>query len=355
MMKIAVIAHGLSSGGAERVAAILANRLAARGHEVLFLAAYSPEREYALDRRIRYEAVLPGRSAGLLRLYERSVLLLRLVREFRADAVFSFITDALVPLVLSGIPVIPSLRTDPGRVQSRKLRGLIQTFVFHRAHAVVFQTEQARDFYGPAIRRKGAVIGNPLTPDLPDWDAANHRRVILAACRLVPQKNLPMLMDAFVRFHKLHPDYTLEIYGEAESPAYLAELTRYRDSSGAADSVAFMGRSAAIHEVMKNSAAFVLSSDYEGLSNAMLEALAIGVPTVSTDSPPGGARAYIIDGVNGALVPVGDADALCRALCRVAQSPDLMRAWSLNARTVRGILGADAICDQWIALIPRRG
>ena len=105
---------------------------------------------------------------------------------------------------------------------------------------------------------------------------------------------------------------------------------------------------------MKNSAAFVLSSDFEGLSNAMLEALAIGVPTISTDSPPGGARAYNTDGVNGALVPVGDVDALFRALCRVAQSPDLMRAWSLNARAVRGVLSADKVCDQWEALLPRK-
>lgn len=353
-MRIAIIAPGLSNGGGERVAATLSNLLAARGYEVLFIAAYSSVREYPLDRRIRFEAVQSERISGMFRLCERSLSILQMVRDFRAEVVLSLITFELVPLMFSGIPVIPSLRMDPGLSRVHKLRAMIQSFVFRRALAVVFMTEQARDYYRPAIRCKGVVIGNPLPPNLPDWDAANHRRVIMTACRLVPLKNVPMQIDAFARFHQLHPDYTLEIYGKADSPAYLDELIRYRDSCGLADSVAFMGHSTSIHEVMKSCAAFLMTSNYEGLSNAMLEAMAIGVPTISTDSPPGGARAYIIDGVNGALVPVGDADALSRAMCRVAESPDLMRAWSLNARTVRGILGADAICDQWEALIPRR-
>ena len=96
---------------------------------------------------------------------------------------------------------------------------------------------------------------------------------------------------------------------------------------------------------------FVSSSDYEGLSNSMLEAMAIGLPTVCTDCPVGGARMVIRDGENGLLVPVGDREALAAAMCRVADDRALAETLSQNGRTLREKLSIGVIADEWERLI----
>lgn len=350
MKKIAVIAHGLSGGGAERVASIIANHFAENNYAVLFIAAYSREREYFLDERIKYIYLDVKSSNSNITLLERSFLIKKAVKQFKADVVFSFITNELIPLELSGIPVIPSLRIDPKSTERNFIRKNIRLFVYHHAKNVIFQTEQARDYFDESIRKKGVVIGNPIKDNLPYWQEEGHRKVFITACRITKQKNIPMLINSFIEFHKDYPDYRLELYGDGEPESYKKELEQYCIDKKVNSFISFMGHSSQIHSVMSSCEAFFLTSDFEGLSNAMLEAMAIGVPCVCTNCPPGGAEIYMKDGA-GILIDVGDGKALTKAMYAIAESSRFRQQLSQKEKYVRQVLQKDTICRQWESLI----
>lgn len=348
-MRISIVAHGLSGGGAERVASLVANDYAKKGHEVLFIAVYSPEKVYTLDGKVSYEYIGGGNKNRLTKWIYRTLRIDKAVRDFHSDVVVSFIiNELLVTCIRSTAPVIYSLRIDPAREFDTLGYRAMGNFAYNRAKKVVFQTPGARDFFPQRIRDKGVVIANPLTKGLPRWNASGCEKSVVTACRLNEQKNLPMLISAFAAFHETHREYTLKIYGDGE---LLESLTQYAEECGVADSVFFPGYARNIHEIMANSAIFALTSDYEGLSNSMLEALAIGVPTVCTDCPPGGAALYIKDGINGMLVPVGDREELCKRFCKMAEDQALCLKMSNNAKNIREELDVDKVLKQWEAVL----
>lgn len=348
-MRIAIIAHGLANGGAERVAALVANHYAQKGHDVLFVAAYSRDREYPLAETVRYVYVGGNSNSKIVRLLGRSFRIHREVSRFKADAAVSFvINETLYSTVFGSVPYIYTLRNDPGSVCSSPVMKVTSKLAFRKAEKVVFQTPGARDFFDSEIREKGIVIPNPLTRDLPYWNPAECDKTVITACRLNVQKNLPMLIRGFAAFHEQYPDYILKIYGKGELQS---QLESYAQECGVGSSVYFPGYARDIHSIMAGTGIFAMTSDYEGLSNSMLEALAIGIPTVCTDCPPGGAAMYIEDGVSGMLVPVGDADALTEKLCAMAGDPALCRTLSENSRKIRDKLDVDKVLAQWEAVL----
>lgn len=344
-MKVAVIAHGLSDGGAERVASIVANYFAKIGHEVLYIAVYSPEREYFLDDRITYQFLEDNSKNKATRFLNRATKLNKLIEDFSCDIAVSFIIrETVLACLRKKVPFVYSLRIDPAEVTRTKLAALLCKLCYSNAKSVIFQTNDARAFFKGKIYDHGIVIGNPLTKNLPYWNQAHHENSIISACRLDEQKNLKMLISAFARFHDKHPEYRLKIYGKGPQLPELQELSRKLSVEQHVD---FPGHTKEIHNIMANSAIFALTSDFEGLSNSMLEALAIGLPTVCTDCPPGGAAEYITDGVNGMLVPVRDVDALYSKLCIMAENPALCENMSNNSRKIRDVLDESVVMEKW--------
>lgn len=351
MKRVVVIAHGLSGGGAERVASILANYFCNQGNKVLFIAAYSAERSYYLDSKIEYKFLDVYGKKGIFAFIYRNIRLFDMVRKYKADVVYSLITHELALLTLSKIPIIPSLRIDPVISGQAFFRRIIRNFVYSHSKYVVFQTKQARDYFSTKIQKKGIVIGNPIKSNLPVWQEDNHEKVFMTACRISTQKNIPMLIEAFVNFHKDYPDYTLELYGNGEPESYKKKIEKECEQEGVNAFVKFMGRTNEVHEKMKRAEAFFLTSNYEGLSNSMLEAMAIGVPCVCTDCPPGGAKEYMKNGEAGILIPIGDVERLETEMRRIADDPLYRREISIKECYVREILKENEICSQWEELM----
>lgn len=345
MKRVAIVAHGLSDGGAERVAALLANHFAESGYSVHFIAAYSPAREYPLHSDVSYVYIPFHFQNKGLKLLERSLKIDEEIRNFRADVVVSFIINELLFTgIKKNIPIVYSLRNDPHHLVENRLNRILCNFLYGRSKRIVFQTAGARDFFGEKIRDKGVIIPNPLTRNLPQWNSGCASKTIVTACRLNKQKNIPMMIEGFSTFHKAYPDYVLKIFGKGDLLGSLQELVRQK---GLEESILFPGHSEAIHEIMADASMFVLTSDFEGLSNSMLEALAIGVPSVCTDCPPGGAAEYIENGVNGLLIPVGDSEQLAASFCRMAADRELCIRMSENAGKIRDVLDVDKVLKQW--------
>ena len=318
--KIVVITRNMVGDGAERVIAQLANYFAAQGKRCTILTLNDDEVFYKLDPSISVAPV--GQKSGnkVLDKLMRYRQVRRMVLKEKPDLVLSMPEEIAVYVLLAllgtKIPVYVSERNNPWVMPDVKVTRILRTLMYPFAKGVIFQTEMAKSFFPDAIQKKGVVLKNPVDAQrIPAQYTGERERVIVGAGRLSQQKNMPLLLKAFARFAPNYPEFKLRIFGEGELREELTELARSLQIAG---QVELPGRSTALLEKMNSSAMFVLSSDYEGMPNVLLEAMCMGMPCISTDCPSGGPRELIKDGVNGLLVPVGDETALYEAMERMA-------------------------------------
>lgn len=350
MQKIALIAHGLGNGGAERVASILANGLSRKNYEVMYLAVYNNVITYNLDADIKYIYLNIDVPNKIKKYIDRSKKISKILDDFQPDFVISFIVQEMLLTSFKGkYQIVYSERTDPA--SKSKLLRMATKWIYNKAYRVVFQTDNAKDYFDTNIRDKGVVIPNPINMDLPYWKENLHENVIVTACRITPEKNLPMLIKAFARFYDGHRDYILRICGEPRYPEIKNELIRLSEELGIREKIEYLGYCTDVHQVMSRATIFALTSNYEGLSNSMLEALCIGVPTICTDCPSGGAAMYIENGENGFLVGVNDVDALYQQMTILADDIELQEKISNNSVKLREQLAAENIIKQWMAVL----
>lgn len=232
-------------------------------------------------------------------------------------------------------------------------------YIFNMLKAVdgaVLQTEDEMLFYSECFANNAVVIHNPVKPNLPIRYDGERRPVIVNFCRISEQKNLPLLISAFRRIHKEYPEYSLEIYGNAveETEEKLRDaLTEEIVKNGESGYIKILPPAPDVHEKIRDCTMFVSSSDFEGLSNSMIEALAIGMPCVCTDCLGGGAREMIKDGENGLLVPMKDETALYLAMKRLIDDKALSEKISENAVKIRNELSVEKIAGEWLEVIEK--
>lgn len=344
----------LSNGGAERVISVLAKELSDKGYEVSIVTIYGDKNDYMHDQRVRIYPI----SHKFRNRFVRSLEIIREIRKFikkqNIDVVISFVAIVniytILSCVLSKTKLIVSERNDPYQNPENKYIRRLRDFLYRFSDGFVFQTDDAKKYFPLSIQEKGVVIPNPIISDLPYWNENNENKTIITACRLTRQKNLPMLIQAFSKFKVNFPEYKLKIFGVGELRDELLSLI---EQLGLKDEVLLPGFSNNIHSEMANSSLFVISSNYEGISNAMLEALAIGVPVISTDSPIGGAKMFIKSGENGMLIRVGDTDGLVKAMNKVISDKEFAIRLSYKAREIRNKLSQEKIANKWIEYIEK--
>lgn len=224
------------------------------------------------------------------------------------------------------------------------------------ACGMILQTKNEIEFFEDSGIKNTVVINNPVKANLPEPFKGERRKVIVNFCRISEQKNLPLMINAFMEFHKSHPEYTLEIYGntvEEVEETLKQNYLKMISSINAEEFIKILPPRADVHSVINDCAMFVSSSDYEGLSNSMLEAMAIGLPCVCTDCLGGGAREMITDGENGLLVPMNDITALSQAICRMADNKNLSEKCAENAAKVRETHKVENIAAKWLEAIEK--
>ena len=223
-----------------------------------------------------------------------------------------------------------------------------------KSDALIFQTIEEKAEHGLAESKKSFVIHNPIKPNLPQPYSGNRNKTIVNFCRLSRQKNLLLLIQAFQKLIVDYPEYILKIYADTTDPRndeYKKELLSYISSNNLEKSVLLLPPSPDIHSIIIDSAMFVSSSDYEGISNSMIEAMAIGLPCVCTDCDGGGAREMITDGENGLLVPIGNVEALKDAMARMISENGLAEKCGKNAAKIRDSHSIEKISQKWLDVI----
>ena len=277
--------------------------------------------------------------------------MIRIMRKNPKASVLAFTEATILKLALA-LPfvnnrIVLSLRNDPVSTPDSKIYRRLRDWAFQKSNANVFQTADAMHYFPQEVWSKSVIIPNPINPDIPEVYTGLREKKIVAVGRLSKQKNFKMLINAFALLHKDFPEYSLYIYGRGELED---ELRKQTEDLGVTENVVFPGFSQHIYQDICKSALYVSSSDYEGISNSMLEALALGLPSVVTDCPAGGARLAITDRENGLLIPTGDEQALYTAMKYMLENPEEAIRMGKNAAKIRESWPIEKIADRWLEL-----
>lgn len=352
--KVTFVCKHLANGGAERVMSELITEFVRQGHDVQLILLYKEDGyETTIEYDIPDEVTITQLKWRPRRRVIQAIVHNRELRKvIKGDHIISMLYPATEAAILAGrilhIPVIVSERNNPRLSPPTKVGRAIRNFSFHFADTCVFQTNEAMDFFPASIRKKGVVIPNPIRKELPVRYTGEREKRIAVVGRLEKQKNHPMMLRAFKRFLEFYPEFELHIFSRGPLLDY---LEGYAVQLGIQDKVFFEGFVPNVNERIRSYAMYVSTSDYEGISNAMLEALAMGMPTICTDCPVGGARDVIQNDENGILIPVGEEQKLLDAMMRIVNEQEFANRISINATNVRDKYECSRIALQWLNLM----
>ena len=348
-MKIAFFIGQMGCGGAERVISLLANDYCRRGWDTDIVMLLGNDLFYRLEPGVRPVDLSGGGGSYLKRAPYWMKEIRRYLKKEKPDLVVSFIgrINALVLTAAMGlkIPIVVSERNDPRHDGRGKFMLAYCDAIYRTARAVVFQTRAEQACFSDAVKAKGTIIPNPVSVEGAARREPEGFHVVTAG-RLAPQKNQKMLIDAMEIVCREIPEAKCTIYGEGE---LRQELERRIRETGLEGTVFLPGHTLKIHEKIAGASVFVLTSEFEGLSNALIEAMMLGIPCVTTDYP--GAEEVTENGVTGLIVPRGDAGALAEKLIFLARDQETGNTLGKNARQEAERYRAGNVIAQWRKVI----
>ncbi len=366
----------LTKGGAERVISNMCNDFFADRAKVTIISLMKAEPEYTLDQRIRFvtidESEQDYKKSMPVRFLSRRGKLKRMLCEIcdtegKPGCIISFLPEPNM-LMCSlkkkfGVPLIISVRNDPKREYASKLKYAMMRLLYPKSDGYVFQTPQAKEYFAFSehITRSSVVIPNPLGKEfvsaaenagIGTKNTAEHAGYtreqyrVMAAGRLEKQKNYPLMLEAFAEFYKKYQNSSLTIYGEGSERE---KLEAWVQEHGMEECIFMPGVSDQIRERMVEADLFLMTSVYEGMPNALMEAMAMGMPVISTDCPCGGPAYLIKHGQNGFLVPLKEdaKEQFVKFMGQLYEEPMLAAMVSEQAREIAKSEAPDVIYKCW--------
>lgn len=352
MRKVIWLNASLSQGGSERVMTILANAFAENGIDTkMVLLREGKDDVYSVSNQLKLIRFHYQTKNKFSILFKRFKQLRNLIKKEKPDCVISFMWDINAFTLVSCLglhqKIIVSERGHPMMGHQGLCRKFAQNWLYRLAYRIVFQTEDVAKYYPDSVQKKSVVIPNPINPDLPDPFNEGREKEVVSAGRLTDQKNFSLLLRSFADFYLNHPDWKLTIYGEGPLHEPIEEEARELNIE---NSILLPGFVNNLPQRIVSSGMYVNSSNFEGISNVMLEAMAIGLPCICTDCPVGGAALAIQNGVNGILIPINDQKALTEAMCRIADDPAFSKEMQTEAVKIRERFSIQEITSSWMRL-----
>ena len=360
--------NSMGKGGAERVVSLLSDKFAEDGVQVIIATEWEEEDEYIVNSKVRRSHVglskKQEKASRLTKQWYRVHNLRREILREKPDLIFSFCIKANYRATMAtlglNIPVIISVRSDPKVDYVGKKNRLMNKIFLNNAAGCVFQTEEAKAFFDMVLQNKSTIICNPVNEKFLKTERQKAKKKIVCVGRMVECKNQMLLIQVFERILRKYPDYDLYFYGDCSEDGYKDKLQAYVNKAriliedkckeGVLElkrKVHFMGNSNVLEKEIADAAMFVLPSDYEGMPNALMEAMTLGLPCISTDCPCGGSRYWIEHMKNGQLFPIKNADALESAILYYIEHPKKAEEMGQNARDKLKSATVEKIYIQW--------
>lgn len=351
-MKAVFIKTSLTFGGSSKMLAFVANAMAQEGHDVTMVLYDGSEVLQPLHKNIKVwnKNIM---YSGVLKHFKMILHLKKVIAEITPDVIVSFLCFPNLYATIIGrmlrIPMIISERGNPYTLKGLKNRIMYSLFNF--ANGAVFQTEGARSFFGEKLQKRATVIANPVVKreGLNMYNPKTENHVISHIARYENvQKRQDLMIKSMHGVLKVYPDAILKLYGEGEDLEMLQNIVKEERLS---ENVQFMGRTEKPELEMINSEVFILTSDYEGIPNTIIEAMSVGMPVISTDCDPGGARLLIENGTNGFIVPKNDPEAIAEKIIELLSSLELREKFSKEAVKITDRFAEEKIANQWLDYI----
>ena len=352
-MRVVFVSGNLSNGGAQRVISVVASSLAEKGHEV-FLYLYSrSDQEYPISPKVKITSMQDDfRSYQEMSGISRITSLRSYLKKVNPDVAVGFLEGGY-GLFLSSFGMkfkkVASARYNPRIVIAKKgLRRKLNKLWFAAADALVVQTNSQMDLITPQMRRHGVVIENPVSDYALESKCDTYReqcRSFVMAGRLETQKDYPTALRAMKIVKEKYPDIHLDIYGKGKEKESIEQEIK---KLGLNNNVTLCGWSQNTIDEFRKHDLYLMTSDSEGMPNALMEAMAVGLPCISTDCETGPSD-LISDGENGYLVEVGDAKGLAGRILDIIEMPLEERVKMANAAhaTMRDSFNSVVISRKW--------
>ena len=322
------------------------------GNENDVLVARVPAQVPRLARSLRQ--MVPSSLAFSFELVRISAWLRRTIRDIEPDAVLSFLTQTNIITVLAtrglGTHTVISERNDPRLQRHRPRVEFLRRIVYRWADVVTANSKGALAILEAFVPRdKLAFLPNPLVVMSVGDATALRARTVITIGRLVEQKGLDVLLAAWSKARPALPGWRLAIVGDGPLED---ELKALATTLGVEDSVDWLGHVADPFPLLRGADFFVMTSRFEGTPNALLEAMACGLPAVVSNASPGPSELVGSDeSAAGLTVPVEDAAATAEAIIRLARDQTLRRRLGLAARERVRTHDADHAIEVWLQVL----
>lgn len=350
MKKIMFYINAIHDGGAERVMVNLAKYFSENGYDTTLVTSFRDTWEYPLAptvRRLTLEET-EIKQSRIKRNISRIKKLRNLCKSEKPDILVSFMEEPNFRAILAtrGLPVktLVSVRNDPIKEYAGKLGWFVGKVLLPMADGCVFQTGDAQKWFPKRLQKKSKIIYNAVKEDFYNVNRTPVRGEIVTCGRLTEQKNHAMLINAFAEVVKQYPYATLKIYGEGSLRETLQEQI---NANGLQNKVLLMGATNDVEKALETADLFVLSSDYEGMPNALMEAMAGGLPCISTDCPCGGPRELLgTDSLQ--LVEIGNEKSMVEKILAAFSNEKIKERMHINSKIKAARFTPKAIYNQWM-------
>ncbi len=355
-MKVGFLINDLNAGGAERAVASLANYFVNHDIQAQIVTFSNEKSFYSLDKKVKHSPLgfeEIEHSVSLKRISEsikRIVLLRKFVKAQKLDFLigmsFYMTWYAVFATVFTKTKIIGTERNNPYKYAAGKINTLLRKLFYHFCDGYIFQTYKSAKFFTKNLKKSDTVIPNAIFNETVCKlsPPAEREKIICAVGRLNKQKRFDLLIDAFSSIAREIPDYRLVIFGEGE---LRNELQKRIDNAELSNRISMPGTNPEVLKFVNKASVFVLSSDYEGMPNVLMEALALGVPCISTRCDMG-PEELIINGENGILVDTGSSEQIAATLLNIIKNPELAKKLSKSSMKLRETHSIDEISKKWI-------
>jgi len=337
MKTLMIVTGGLGTGGLERISCFVANKFREKGWRVVILTLLQKEEENKSFQILDKDVIVinfDGKNDPIKNKKSSIKTWRRMIKKntklYNPDSILAM-TFKIASMVCLFAPKMAKRVTireisDPkSKVRNQKMNRLTE-FLCRKSKNVIFQTNWEKECYHKRIRSKGVVIPNPLSIKVDRIGKYNQKKVFTLSRLLINQKRQDVLIEAFSLFHEKHPDYYLEIYGKGDDKEAIQDLI---NKSKCRDYISIIDSIPNVHEKIIDYRCFVQTSDFEGMSNALLECYALGIPCISSDWP--GVEDVIENGKDGLIYKRQNVGELVDLLCKVADDDNLCNSITKEA------------------------
>lgn len=355
MIKITLVISSLGSGGAERVMSELSNYLVKKNYMVTIITLSSPTQRafYSLSSKVILQQI-NMQSSGDTKLFHRIIdILLRCYKlrqtiiDSTPDVVLSFTDVMNITTLLSmkgvKIPIIVSERIDPNHHKIPRFYSWLRNKLYRDSYRIIVQTKSSLEYFSSKIKEKSQIISNPnRLLSTYERKIELKPKIIVSVGRLEKQKDHETLIKAMLKVISEYPNVILKIYGEGSLREKLQELI---NEFGLEQNIYLEGLSKNIEKCLEQADLFVFPSLYEGFPNALLEAMATGLPCIASNVS--GNNDIIEANINGKLFDARDTNMLSTLIIELLGDNKLRKKFSIASKKKVLLYNPDNIFSQW--------